>query len=205
MEKRSPQTACLISFLIVGGGQFYNGQNGKGILFLSGAVFGIATFGILTFILWIYSMFDAYSVAKSLNIEVINNSNEMELNIKKYEPLKSDNIFNNSSINETDMTIKCEEIESNYQNKVLSTTESPQINYFSFRDMNDKFAKLKTLYDDGMLSYTEFSQSKSNYILGLNKSNLKESKEDFLLGILPLKKNDIISDDEISNLKERIL
>ena len=56
-----------------------------------------------------------------------------------------------------------------------------------------------------MLSYTEFSQSKSNYILGLNKSNLKESKEDFLLGILPLKKNDIISDDEISNLKERIL
>ena len=150
-------------------------------------------------------MFDAYSVAKSLNIEVINNSNEMELNIKKYEPLKSDNIFNNSSINETDMTIKCEEIESNYQNKVLSTTESPQINYFSFRDMNDKFAKLKTLYDDGMLSYTEFSQRKSNYILGLNKSNLKESKEDFLLGILPLKKNDIISDDEISNLKERIL
>lgn len=77
---KSPGIALLLSFLFCGAGQMYNGQVGKGIallifywitLFLgfSLAIIGIGLlFFLVAFILWIWSLADAYSVAKQMNL-----------------------------------------------------------------------------------------------------------------------------------------
>lgn len=64
---KSPGVALLISFLICGGGQMYNGQVGKGIGMLLGFAFTIWFFG-LGLIFWIWSLADAYSTAKRMNL-----------------------------------------------------------------------------------------------------------------------------------------
>jgi len=61
---KSPALAAVLSLLIVGVGQFYNGDNKKGALMLLGAVFlGAATGGLLWLGLAIWSAIDAYQVA----------------------------------------------------------------------------------------------------------------------------------------------
>ena len=65
---KSPSTASLLSFLVTGLGQVYNGQVGKGILFFILAILGIFfTFAIGTIAIWIFSMVDAYQTAKQIN------------------------------------------------------------------------------------------------------------------------------------------
>jgi TM2 domain-containing membrane protein YozV len=57
--------AVVLSFFIIGLGQLYNGQAMKGVLLLFGAiVLGIITGGLLIIPIWLYGMFDAYTVAK---------------------------------------------------------------------------------------------------------------------------------------------
>lgn len=69
---KSPGLAVLLSFLLPGLGQFYNGEVGKGFLFIILAIVNIP----LTFIvigifsglaLWIYGMVDAHSSAVRIN------------------------------------------------------------------------------------------------------------------------------------------
>jgi TM2 domain-containing membrane protein YozV len=61
---KSPALAAVLSLIIVGVGQFYNGDNKKGALMLLGAVFlGAATGGLLWLGLAIWSAIDAYHVA----------------------------------------------------------------------------------------------------------------------------------------------
>jgi len=55
---KNPGVAVLLSIIIPGGGQFYNGHVGKGILILF-------TFWLV--IPWIYGIFDAYSSANRIN------------------------------------------------------------------------------------------------------------------------------------------
>jgi TM2 domain-containing membrane protein YozV len=56
--------AVVLSFIIVGLGQFYNGQALKGAFLLFGAIFlAIISAGLLAIPVWLYSMIDAYSVA----------------------------------------------------------------------------------------------------------------------------------------------
>jgi hypothetical protein len=55
---KNPGIAMLLSILIPGGGQFYNGHSGKGILIL-------CTFWLL--IPWVWGIFDAYSCANRIN------------------------------------------------------------------------------------------------------------------------------------------
>lgn len=63
---KSPGVALLLSFFISGAGQMYNGQVGKGILML---IFTVALwFILLGWTVWIWSMIDAYSTAKRLNL-----------------------------------------------------------------------------------------------------------------------------------------
>jgi len=59
---KSPGTAALLSALWVGSGQLYNGQVGKGIVMFFGCV-GL-WFVLLGWIINLWSIFDAYSVAK---------------------------------------------------------------------------------------------------------------------------------------------
>ena len=61
---KTPIVAALLSFLIPGVGQFYNGDMKKGALILAGAlIVGPLTAGVVFVGLWIYGMYDAYQVA----------------------------------------------------------------------------------------------------------------------------------------------
>jgi TM2 domain-containing membrane protein YozV len=62
---KNPGMAALFSFLIVGGGQLYNGQVGKGILMFVACV--LLWFVFLGWIINIWSIFDAYNQAKMIN------------------------------------------------------------------------------------------------------------------------------------------
>jgi len=69
MDMASPLIAVVLSFFIPGLGQFYTGQMAKAIvLFLLAVVFGgLSTImiGIPFYLLvWLYSMYDAYTAAK---------------------------------------------------------------------------------------------------------------------------------------------
>ena len=61
---KNPVVAAILSAIIVGVGQFYNGDAKKGLAMLIGAVvLGVATGGLLWLALAIWSAVDAYQVA----------------------------------------------------------------------------------------------------------------------------------------------
>jgi TM2 domain-containing membrane protein YozV len=57
-QVKNPGIAMLLSIIFPGGGQFYNGHAGKGILIM-------CTFWLV--IPWIYGIFDAYACANRIN------------------------------------------------------------------------------------------------------------------------------------------
>jgi TM2 domain-containing membrane protein YozV len=62
---KSPVVAAILSALIVGVGQFYNGDVKKGAIMLVAAVIlGSASLGLLWFVCAVWSAVDAYQVAK---------------------------------------------------------------------------------------------------------------------------------------------
>jgi len=62
---KNPVVAAILSAIIVGIGQFYNGDIKKGAIMLGGAVIlGAVTGGVLWLALAIWSAVDAYQVAK---------------------------------------------------------------------------------------------------------------------------------------------
>jgi TM2 domain-containing membrane protein YozV len=63
---KSPGVALLLSFLFCGIGQMYNGQVGKGFAFLLGGI--LAWLILLGWVVWIWSMVDAYTTAKQMNL-----------------------------------------------------------------------------------------------------------------------------------------
>lgn len=69
---KSAGLAGLLSFLIIGLGQIYLGLTKKGIILfvaalISGALTSLFVGWILWFIIWIYSMYDAYDSAIKMN------------------------------------------------------------------------------------------------------------------------------------------
>jgi TM2 domain-containing membrane protein YozV len=68
-----PWLATLLSFFLVGLGQFYNGQIFKGTIFVALLYFLISislyipTLGFLYLIFWVYILYDAYKNAKKIN------------------------------------------------------------------------------------------------------------------------------------------
>ncbi len=72
VEKKSTGIAAVLSFVFVGLGQIYNGQIGKGILFvIIGVILVLSMFVLVGFILyplfWIYNIYDAYKTAQKIN------------------------------------------------------------------------------------------------------------------------------------------
>ncbi|SFH34466.1 hypothetical protein SAMN05660649_04834 [Desulfotomaculum arcticum] len=70
--QKNPGVAAVLSFLICGLGQIYNGQIGKGLLLFGGAIIsGFLTTILIGFILlpaiWLYGIYDAYKTANSIN------------------------------------------------------------------------------------------------------------------------------------------
>jgi len=69
---KNPSTATILSFFFMGLGQIYNGQIGKGIIFIilygiSAALMWVVIGFVTTPILWIYGMVDANNSAKKIN------------------------------------------------------------------------------------------------------------------------------------------
>ncbi|MDO9045408.1 MAG: zinc-ribbon domain-containing protein [Methanobacteriaceae archaeon] len=67
--------AAVLSFLVVGLGQIYNGQVGKGLLLLVGALISgvlmLVFIGFITWlIIWIYAIYDAYNTANEINAQL---------------------------------------------------------------------------------------------------------------------------------------
>ena len=70
--KKNPGLAAVLSFFITGLGQIYNGQIGKGVLFIVIQIINIllmfVIIGFITYpILWIWGMVDAYKTAEKIN------------------------------------------------------------------------------------------------------------------------------------------
>ncbi len=63
---KSPGIALLLSLLICGIGQMYNGQVAKGFLMLIGSA--LLWLVLLGWVIWIWSMIDAYQTAKGINL-----------------------------------------------------------------------------------------------------------------------------------------
>lgn len=73
-EMKSSGIAVILSFFIPGLGQIYNGQIGKGILFIIiGFILALSMIVLIGFLLypifWIYNMYDAYKTAERINLE----------------------------------------------------------------------------------------------------------------------------------------
>lgn len=71
---KSPGLAAVLSALWCGLGQIYNGQIGKGILFIiiqfiNGLLMLLLIGFITTPLMWIWGMVDAYRVAERLNAQ----------------------------------------------------------------------------------------------------------------------------------------
>ena len=61
---KNPTVALILSLVIVGVGQFYNGDVKKGaVMLVGGIVLVLLTAGIGWIPVWIWSMYDAYQVA----------------------------------------------------------------------------------------------------------------------------------------------
>jgi len=75
-QMKNPGIAAIASFFFAGLGQIYNGEIGKGLLLIivqTVNVFLIFLFiGFLTYpIVWIYGIYDAYTTAEKINLEMI--------------------------------------------------------------------------------------------------------------------------------------
>ncbi|MCC6406283.1 MAG: hypothetical protein IT453_03885 [Planctomycetes bacterium] len=70
---KNPSIAAVLSFLCTGLGQIYNGEIGKGIVFIVlyfiswGLMFVLIGF-VTTPLLWIWGMIDAYRSAERINV-----------------------------------------------------------------------------------------------------------------------------------------
>ncbi|KKQ18324.1 MAG: TM2 domain protein [Berkelbacteria bacterium GW2011_GWA1_36_9] len=74
---KNPGLAAILSFFWTGLGQIYNGQIGKGIVFIVvqwvNALLMFVVIGFITFpIVWIWGMIDAYKTAETYNLNDFN-------------------------------------------------------------------------------------------------------------------------------------
>jgi TM2 domain-containing membrane protein YozV len=72
---KNPSIATILSFFFMGLGQIYNGQIGKGVVFIilygiSVALMWVVIGFVTTPILWIWGMIDANNSAKKINEKI---------------------------------------------------------------------------------------------------------------------------------------
>ena len=72
--RKSPGIAAVLSFFFSGFGQIYNGQIGKGLLFILGQIISLFLMSVLigfitSPIVWIWGMVDAYRTAERISYE----------------------------------------------------------------------------------------------------------------------------------------
>lgn len=70
-SKKITGLALLLSLVFPGLGQVYNGEIRKGFFILIGIILGIFSFIIPGIIVWLYSIYDSYTIAHQMNLGVI--------------------------------------------------------------------------------------------------------------------------------------
>ncbi len=66
-EEKSSFLAALCSFFIPGLGQVYDGETARGVGIFFGTLIGTFIFLIPGLIVWLFGVYDAYSIAKKMN------------------------------------------------------------------------------------------------------------------------------------------
>ncbi len=66
-QVKNPFIALILSLLITGIGQIYNGQLKKGLLLLVGVIILWVVFWPIAIIVWLFGMYDAYTTALKIN------------------------------------------------------------------------------------------------------------------------------------------
>jgi TM2 domain-containing membrane protein YozV len=67
VQKKNPLIALILSLIITGVGQIYNGQVRKGVILLVVFFIVFIIFWPLALIVWLYGMYDAYTTAGTIN------------------------------------------------------------------------------------------------------------------------------------------
>lgn len=174
-QRKTPAVAILLSFIISGAGQIYNGEAGKGVGMIIAYIFCWAAsalvFPILILIaLWIWGMVDANTKAKEFN-----------------DALKQRMDNEEASTRETVAQ----------QAQFKATTISSQ----EFVTQIDKYFRL---FKSSLLSETEFEAKKKEAITILTAKKLLEAPEDFLTAVIPLIQKKALSEHEIAQVKAAV-
>jgi TM2 domain-containing membrane protein YozV len=70
-EEKNPFLALICSLFIPGLGQVYDGLTARGIAIFLGTIVGLVIYIIPGVFVWLYGMYDAYSMAKKMNDQEI--------------------------------------------------------------------------------------------------------------------------------------
>ena len=148
------------------------------------------------------------SVKKKLNILKENRKNN-KYNFKNSIPFSDNKSVTEYSEPETkigEFNNHLEELNNGTkQSSIISsesfTNEALKNNFIDSSDFHNILIKQKQLYELNILSFTEFTAFKKDYINSKRDNKLIESKEDFLLGISSLVKEGILSTEELSEIK----
>lgn len=175
-QRKTPAVAILLSFIISGAGQIYNGETGKGIGMIVASIVCIAAsaliFPIIILIgLWIWGMVDANGGAQSFN-----------------DSLKK-------QIDNEAVSLRASEAQQEHVKATIITSQE-------FVAQVEKYAKL---FQSSLLSEVEFEVKKKEMIMILTAKKLAEASEDFLTAIIPLIQKKVFTDQEITQIKAAVL
>ncbi len=175
-QRKTPAVALLLSFLITGAGQIYNGEVGKGIGLIIFYIICMAASALILPIiilipLWIWGMVDANTKAKEFN-----------------DTLKRS--LDNDDAASREATAQ--------QERVKATIITSQ----EFVSQIDKYFKL---FQSSLLSETEFTVKKKEIITILTAKKLSEAPEDFLTAVIPLIQKKALTEQEIAQVKAAVL
>lgn len=175
-QKKNPTVAVLLSFIISGAGQLYNGEIGKGIGMIVGYILCVAASSLvlplfILIALWIWGMIDANTRAKAMN-------EALRVHLEQEEASK--------------------QMAAAEQERLNATTVTTQ----EFVTQVEKFFKL---FQSGILSAAEFESKKQELITLLTAKQLREAPEDFLTAMIPLLQRQALSEPEIARIKAAVL
>lgn len=175
-QRKTPAVAILLSLIISGAGQIYNGEAGKGIAMIIGYILCWAASSLifpilLLIVLWIYGMVDANTKAKEFN-------DSLKLRLDNEEASARD----------------AEEKQEHIKATTISSGE--------FVGQIEKYFRL---FQSSLLSEAEFEAKKKEIITVLMAKKLAEAPEDFLTAVIPLIQKKALTEQEIAQVKAAVL
>jgi len=175
-QRKTPAIAILLSFVISGAGQIYNGEIGKGIAmvvayFVCWAASALILPILFLIALWIWGMIDANTKANEINDALKQRLNSEEISTQ-------------------------EAIEQKQRTKAMTITS---------QDFVTQIEKYFELFQNTLLSEAEFESKKRETITLLTTKKITEAPEDFLTAVIPLIQKKALTEQEIAQVKAAVL